>query len=123
MKNSSSKPETVDEYISLFPKDIQSALKKIRQTIKKTAPEAEEKISYQMPAYKLNGYLVYFAAWKNHVGFYPASATALKSFTKELKNFEISKGTIKFPFDEPIPFDLITKITEYRMKENLKSKK
>jgi uncharacterized protein YdhG (YjbR/CyaY superfamily) len=109
--------KSVDEYISTFPKDIQKILEQVRQTIKKSAPEAEETINYQIPTFKLNGNLVHFAAFKNHIGFYPAPS-GLKAFKKEISNYKSSKGSVQFPIDEPIPASLITKIVKYRVKEN-----
>lgn len=107
----------IDAYISAQPQKVRGLLEKFRQTIKKAAPQAEEIISYQMPAFKYNGMLVYLAAWTNHIGFYPASP-GMKVFEKELSAYERSKGTIKFPIDKPIPFGLITKIVKFRVKEN-----
>jgi uncharacterized protein YdhG (YjbR/CyaY superfamily) len=109
---------TIDEYISTFPKDVQETLEKLRQTIKKAAPEAEEAISYQIPTFKFHGNLVYFAAFKNHIGFYPTS-TGIEVFKKELSSFETAKGTVRFPIDRPLPLSLISKIVKYRVKENL----
>lgn len=114
-------PETVDEYLKSFSPELQMKLQQLRQTIKKAAPLAEETISYQMPAFKQSGMLVYFAAWKNHVGFYPAGA--IKEFEKELSAYEVSKGTIKFPNDKPLPLGLIKKIVKFRLKQNLAKKK
>jgi uncharacterized protein YdhG (YjbR/CyaY superfamily) len=115
--------KTIDEYIKTFPADVQSILEKIRQTIKKVAPEAVETISYQMPAFKLNGKnLVYFAAFKNHIGFYP-TPSGIESFEKELSPYTSGKGTAQFPFDKPIPYDLVEKIVKFRAKENLAKKK
>jgi uncharacterized protein YdhG (YjbR/CyaY superfamily) len=108
----------VDEYIAAQPKNIRVVLNKLRATIKAAAPKAEEVISYQMPAYKHHGMLVYFAAWPNHIGFYPTPA-GIKAFEKELSAYEGSKGTIKFPIDKTIPFSLISKIVKYRVKENV----
>ena len=109
---------TVDEYISDFPKDIQKILKKIRQTVKKAAPFAEEEIAYQMPAYKLNKKpLVYFAAFTNHIGFY-AVPTAHSAFKKELSSYKQGKGSVQFPIDKPMPYDLIKDIVIFRVKEN-----
>ena len=119
MEATATKFKTVDEYISLQPKNIKTLLQQIRKTIKEAAPDAEELISYNMPGYKLKGMLVYFAAWKEHIGFYGASSTLVEKFKKELSAYEISKGTIKFPFDKPLPLTLITKIVKYRAKENL----
>lgn len=110
--------KTIDEYIKLFPNDIQDILKKIRITIQNAAPDATEAISYGMPTFKLNGNLVHFAAWKNHIGFYPVPS-GLVQFEKELKNYPKSKGAVQFPFDKPIPYELIKKIVEFRVKENL----
>lgn len=113
--------KSVDEYISIFPKDIQKTLEHVRQTIKKSAPEAEETINYQIPTFKLNGNLVHFAAFKNHIGFYPAPS-GLKAFKKEISNYKSSKGSVQFPIDEPIPLSLISKIVKYRVKENMSKK-
>ena len=113
---------TIDEYIATFPKNIQNILKEMRQAIKESAPEAEEAISYQMPTFKLKGNLVYFAAFKNHIGFYPTSS-AVEAFKKELSAYEVSKGTVRFPLDKPIPLDLVKKMVRYRVKENIYKKK
>jgi uncharacterized protein YdhG (YjbR/CyaY superfamily) len=109
--------KTIDEYIRTFPKDIQKILEQVRQAIKKSAPEAEETINYQIPTFKLNGNLVHFAAFKSHIGFYPAPS-GLKTFKKEISNYKSSKGSVQFPIDEPIPVSLISKIVKYRVKEN-----
>ena len=109
---------TIDEYIETFPKNVQSLLEKMRQTIRKAAPEAVEAISYQIPTFKLNGrYLVYLAAWKNHIGFYPIPS-GTEAFKKELSQYRRGKGTVQFPIDKPIPYDLVRKIVTFRMKEN-----
>lgn len=108
----------IDEYIHLFSDDVQEILKKIRQTIKESAPEAKEGISYNMPAFKLNGNLVYFAACKNHIGFYP-TPSAIEAFKEELKQYKTSKGAIQFPIKKPIPFDLIRDIVKFRVNENI----
>lgn len=113
---------TIDEYIAAFPKDVQKKLKELRATIKKAAPKAEEKISYAMPTFALNGNLVHFAAYKNHIGFYPAPR-AIQEFKKELAKYEGSKGTVQFPIDEPIPLSLITKMVKFRVAQNLEKKK
>jgi uncharacterized protein YdhG (YjbR/CyaY superfamily) len=110
---------TIDEYISTFPKQIQDILQRLRQTIKESAPQAQEAISYRIPTFKLNGNLVHFAAFKNHIGFFPTSSGVV-AFQKELSGYETSKGTIRFPLDKPIPFDLIRKIVQFRVNENLK---
>lgn len=109
---------TIDEYIKSFPKDIQKILETVRQTIKKTAPDADEAISYQIPTFKLNGNLVHFAAFKNHIGFYPGSK-AIEVFKKDLKLFKSSKGAIQFPLNKSMPLLLIQKVVKYRVKENL----
>lgn len=119
MESTATKFKTVDEYISLQPKNVKPLLRQIRKTIKDAAPDAEELISYNIPGYKLKGMLVFFAAWKEHIGFYGASATLVEKFKKELSGYEISKGTIKFPLDQPLPLTLVTKIVKYRAKENL----
>ena len=116
------KYNSIDEYISTFPKHIQVILEKIRQTIRKVVPKAEETIKYQIPTFKLNGNLVHFAAFKNHIGFYP-TPSAIEAFQEELVSFEVSKGTVKFPIDERIPFDLVKKIVEYRVNEVLNKNK
>ena len=113
--------KTMDEFISAFPKNVQDILEELRQTIQDSAPDAKETISYQMPAFKLNGNLVYFAAFKNHIGFYPTSS-AISEFKKELSHYEVAKGTARFPIDGPIPFDLIRKIVKYRVKQNLEKR-
>lgn len=113
--------KTVDEYIKSFQPDIQNILKKLRQAIREAAPEAIEVISYHMPAFKQNGILVYFAAHKNHIGFYPM-ASGIKAFNAELAPYKWSKGTVQFPLDKPIPFDLVKKIVALRVKENSKKK-
>jgi len=113
---------TIDEYIKTFPADIQRILEKMRQTIRKAAPEAEETIAYQMPTFKLNGKnLVHFAAFKNHIGFYP-TPSGIEEFNKELSPYKGAKGSVQFPIDKPIPFDLVEKIVIFRVKENLKKK-
>lgn len=110
---------SIDEYIASFPEDIQNILNDIRATIRAAAPEATEKISYQMPTFFLNGNLVHFAAFKNHVGFYP-TPSGIDEFKAELSKYKGSKGSIQFPIDQPVPLDLIAKIVKYRISENLK---
>jgi uncharacterized protein YdhG (YjbR/CyaY superfamily) len=123
MKIAQSSPKTIDEYIAGFPSEVQTILKKIRATIRKAAPAAEEKISYQIPIFMLNGkYLIYFAAWKKHVAVYPAPRGHEK-FKDELAAYEGGKGTIKFPLDRPIPFGLIGRIVKFKVKENLANAK
>ena len=110
--------ENIDEYIAGFPKDIQKMLKEMRATIKKAAPKAEEAIKYAMPTFVLNGNLVHFAAFKNHIGFYPAPS-GIEAFEKELAAYDGSKGTIRFPLDKPLPLKLIGQIVQYRVQKNL----
>lgn len=116
------KPGTIDEYIAGFPSDIQLILEELREVIRKSAPEAEETINYQIPTFKLNGNLVHFAAFKNHIGFYPAPA-GIEAFKEELSAYEGAKGSVKFPIDQPLPWKLITKIVKFRVKENLEKTK
>lgn len=115
-----SKPsfQTIDEYIATFPDNIQAILQSIRETIKAAAPGATEKISYQMPTFALNGNLVHFAAFKNHIGFYP-TPSGVEAFEDELARYQPAKGSIRFPLDEPMPLDLITRIVKRRVVENL----
>ncbi len=113
----SAKPATIDDYIAGFPKDVQSILQKIRATVRKAAPEAEEAIKYDIPTFVLHGNLVHFAAYKNHIGFYPAPSGTEK-FKKELSPYRSGKGSVQFPLDEPMPYDLITKIVQFRVKES-----
>ena len=121
MRTNQTAPKNIDEYIAAFPHDLQELLQKIRMTIRKAAPDAEETMSYHMPTFTLNGhYLVYFAAYKKHIGFYPAPIGNAE-FKVELSVYESGKGTLKFPFDSPIPFDLISKIVKWRAKEHLES--
>ena len=108
---------TINDYIKTFPKDIQKILETVRQTIKKTAPDADEAISYQIPTFKLNGNLVHFATFKNHIGFYPGSK-AIEIFQRELTKYKSSKGAVQFPLDEAMPLLLIQKIVKHRVKEN-----
>lgn len=116
------KYQDIDEYIADYPKDVQKILNKIRATIKKAAPKAEEAISYQIPTFNFHGYLIYFAAYKNHIGVYPAPR-GVEKFKKDLARYGAGKGTLRFPLDEPIPYDLITKIVEFRAKQNLEKAK
>jgi uncharacterized protein YdhG (YjbR/CyaY superfamily) len=114
----SAAPKTIDEYIAGFPPDVQAILQKIRATIHDAAPDADEAISYRMPTFKLEGNLVHFAAFKDHVGFFPTSS-GVANFEDELSAYDTSKGTIRFPLGEPIPYDLIARIVKFRVKENL----
>ncbi len=113
-------PNNIDEYIATFPPDVQKILNMLRATIQKAAPDATEKISYAMPTFYLNGNLVHFAAYKNHIGFYPAPS-GIEAFEKELSVYKTSKGAVQFPINKPLPFALITKIVRYRVKENLEA--
>ena len=122
MQAISTKFKTVDEYLSAFAAPTQRILQEVRQTIKKAAPQAEEVISYNMPAFKLHGVLVYYAAYQKHVGFYP-TPSAIKAFQKELAQYESSKGAVQFPIDQPMPVELITKIVHFRVRENLAKEK
>jgi uncharacterized protein YdhG (YjbR/CyaY superfamily) len=110
--------KNIDEYISRFPADIQTKLQEIRATIHAAVPDAEETISYQMPAFKLNGILVYFAAFAKHISFFP-TASGIAGFQQELSGLKTSKGTIQFPLDKPIPYDLVRDIAVFRARENL----
>ena len=112
--------ETIDDYIQGFPTDVQNILEKMRQTIRKAAPEAVEAISYQMPTFKLNGKnLVHFAAFKNHIGFYPIPS-GIEAFRRELSPYKQGKGSVQFPLDKPVPYDLVDKIVRFRVKETQK---
>ncbi len=111
-------PQDIDSYIADCPKDIQARMQKLRATIQKAAPEATEAISYSMPAFKFHGALVYFAAFKQHIGFYPGSY-ALRQFGPELAAYETAAGTVRFYFDQPIPYGVIARIVKLRVRENL----
>ena len=114
--------KTIYEYIEAFPEDVQNILERMRQTIRKAAPEAVEAISYRMPTFKLNGKnLVHFAAFKNHIGFYPIPS-GIKAFKKELSQYKVGKGSAQFPIDKPVPYDLVKKIVMFRVKENMKKR-
>jgi uncharacterized protein YdhG (YjbR/CyaY superfamily) len=112
----------INAYIAEFPESTQTTLEKIRETIQQAAPEAKEAIKYGMPTFILNGNLVHFAAYKNHIGFYPAPS-GIDLFIDELEVYRTGKGTIQFPVDKPIPFDLITKVVKFRAQENLGKRK
>lgn len=109
----------IDEYIALFPEEIQEILTKIRNLIKENAPEATEKISYQMPTFFLNGNLIHFAAFKHHIGLYP-TPNGIDAFKEELSKYKGAKGSVQFPLDQPIPYDLIKRIVIYRVAESTK---
>ncbi len=113
---------SIDEYIATFPKDIQKILQELRATIKAAAPDSEEKISYQMPTFFMNGNLVHFAAFKKHIGFYP-TPSGIEAFQKELSVYDGAKGSVQFPIDEPMPLKLIRRIVKFRVAENIKKAK
>jgi len=117
-----SNTKAIDEYIAGFPAPVRALLQKIRQTIAKSAPGAQETIKYRMPTFTLNGNLVYFAAFKNHIGLYPLPS-GMEKFSRELANYRGGKGSARFPLDQPIPFGLIAKIVKFRAKENLERAK
>ena len=109
---------SVEEYLAAQPDEIREKLEDLRQIIKRAAPKAVERISYNMPAYDVNGILVYFAGYKRHIGLYP-TASGIKAFQKEIAVYESSKGAVRLPLDQPLPRTLITNIVKYRLKENL----
>jgi uncharacterized protein YdhG (YjbR/CyaY superfamily) len=111
-------PKAIDEYIAGFPQDVQEILRKIRTTIREAAPDAQERISYRMPTFTLKGNLVHFAGFENHIGFYP-EPTGIDAFKEELTAYKGGKGSIQFPLDTPIPYDLISRIVKFRVQENL----
>jgi len=113
--------KNIDEYIATFPKNVQIILEEFRQAVREAAPEAKEVISYQMPAFKQKGILIWFAAYENHIGFYP-TASGIDAFKEKLSAYETSKGTVRFPLNKPIPSDLVKEIVLFRVKENLRKK-
>jgi uncharacterized protein YdhG (YjbR/CyaY superfamily) len=123
MTTSLTKPKNFEEYITAFPAETQKILEQLRETIRKAAPDADEIISYGMPSFRLNGRLVYFAAFKNHIGFYPM-VTGIEAFKTNFSGYKWAKGSVQFPLQKPLPHELITKIVKFRVRENLeKSKK
>ena len=118
MRPKQTPPQSIDAYIAGSPEEVRQILEKIRMTIRKAAPQAEETISYQMPTFRLNGNLVHFAAFENHIGFYP-TPSGIDKFKNELSAYKSAKGSVQFPLDQPIPYSLITKIVKFRVKENL----
>ena len=118
MATSRATPKSIDEYIAAFPPEVQAILEKIRRTISAAAPDAQETISYQMPAFTLNGALVYFAAFKNHVGFYPP-VSGDAELVKAVSPYAGEKGNLRFPLDQPIPYDLIERVVKLRVQQNL----
>jgi uncharacterized protein YdhG (YjbR/CyaY superfamily) len=121
MAASSKQFKTIDEYIGMFPEDVRAILNELRQTIKEAAPEAEETINYQIPTFTFHGNLVHFAAFKNHIGFYP-TPSGMEAFKQELSGYKGAKGSVQFPIDQPLPLSLIRRIVEYRVKENVERK-
>jgi len=122
MESTSRKFKTVDEYFSMFPATTKSILMEMRETIRQAAPQAEELISYNIPAFKFHGVLVYYAAYERHIGFYP-TASPMRVFKKELADYKTSKGAIQFPIGKPIPTALVKKIVKFRMNENLEKER
>ncbi len=120
MANENKPPATIDEYISAYPEDVQERLKAMRETIKAAAPEATETLSYGVPTFKLNGNLVSFGAAKKHIGFYPTPA-AIDAFSAQLAGYGTAKGSAQFPFDQPLPLELVSEIVKFRV-EQVKSK-
>lgn len=111
--------ESIDEYILEFTPEVQEILKTLRKVIKESAPEAEEKISYKMPTFVLHGNLVHFAAFKNHIGFYPVPS-GIDAFKQELSSYKQGKGSVQFPLDKPLPYELISKLVKFRVAENIR---
>jgi uncharacterized protein YdhG (YjbR/CyaY superfamily) len=122
MENKKEFPQTIDEYIAAFPENIQEKLNQLRQVIQAASPEAQETINYAMPTFKLHGNLVHFAAYKNHIGFYP-TPTGIEHFSERLAVYKGAKGSVQFPHDQPMPFDLIREIVLYRVEEITKAAK
>ena len=121
MQNTATSPTTIDHYIAGYPKVVQKLLQQVRETIKKVVPDAEEAISYGIPTFKLNGNLVHFGGFKQHIGFYPG-AGGIKAFEKELSAYKGAKGSVQFPIDQPMPLEIITAITKFRVAQNLAKK-
>lgn len=121
MKTESAETDAIDGYIKCFPGTVKKLLETIRSTIRKAAPEATEKISYGIPTFYYNGNLVHFAAFKNHIGFFP-TPSAIEAFQKELKDFKTSKGTVQLPLSDPLPLKLIERIVKFRVRENAQKK-
>jgi uncharacterized protein YdhG (YjbR/CyaY superfamily) len=122
MNTSNRKFKDIDEYIHSFPPDVQKILEQLRKIIHENAPDAEETISYGMPTFKLNGNLVHFAALEHHIGFYP-TPSGIEAFEKELAPYKHAKGSVQFPLDKPIPYDLVKRIVQFRVKESLEGGK
>lgn len=122
MSDEKKAPTTIDAYIAGYPADVQERLQAIRQTVKNAAPDAEEAISYGVPAFKLNGTLVQFGAAKKHIGFYPTPA-AVEAFQDQLAPYQSAKGSVQFPFDQPLPLDLIAEMVKFRVEQQMLKKK
>jgi uncharacterized protein YdhG (YjbR/CyaY superfamily) len=122
MTTSLTKPKNFEEYITAFPAETQKILEELRETIRKAAPDADEIISYGMPSFRLNGRLVYFAAFKNHIGFYPM-VTGIEAFKANFSGYKWAKGSVQFTLQKPLPHELITKIVKFRVRENLEKSK
>lgn len=118
MKTEQTAPKNIDEYIAGFPGDVREILEKVRLTIREAAPEAAETINYAIPTFTLNGNLVHFAAFKKHIGFYP-TPSGMEKFKNELAGYESAKGSVRFPLNKAIPYDLIRKMVKFRVEENL----
>ena len=118
MSTDKTTPKDIDQYIAGFPEDVREILEKVRLTIRGAAPDAEETIKYQIPTFTLKGNLVHFAAYKKHIGFYP-TPSGIEKFKKELSVYKSAKGSVQFPLDQPIPYDLISQIVTFRVNENL----
>ena len=121
MEENKTKSTTIDEYIAQCPPEVQPVLEKIRATVKEEAPQAVEKISYGMPGFYQNGMLVWFAALKHHIGFYP-TGEGIEAFKDEIDRYKWSKGAVQFPLDQPIPYDLIRRMVRYRLEQNAKKR-
>jgi uncharacterized protein YdhG (YjbR/CyaY superfamily) len=115
-------PKNIDDYVDRFPKEVQELLEKMRRTIKKAAPTAKETISYGIPSFTLDGNLVWFAAFKEHIGFYPGSSAVI-AIKKELSAYKGAKGSVQFPLDEPLPLALVSRIVKFQVKRNLSKKR
>lgn len=118
METDKSTPEDIDQYIARFPADVQEILEKVRLTIREAAPDAKEKISYQIPTFTLEGNLVHFAGYEKHIGFYP-TPSGIEKFKKEISAYKWAKGSVQFPLNQPIPYELISKIVSFRVEENI----
>jgi uncharacterized protein YdhG (YjbR/CyaY superfamily) len=122
MKTKQTAPGNIDEYVAGFPQDVRAILEKMRTTIRRAAPGAQETISYRIPTFTLKGNLVHFAAFKKHIGFYP-TPTGIARFKNELSAYKSAKGSVQFPLDKPIPYGLIGRIVKFRVRESLERKK